>query len=332
MRPVKWGILGTSHISEVMANAIQESQTSQLVAIGSRSIIKAKNFSYKFSIPKYYDDYQKLINDHDIDAIYIGLPNHLHKEWIIRCAKAGKNILCEKPFVVSSEEAREVISVVEKSNVFCVEALMYRFHPFIKKLEELIQSKCIGETKLYHATYTANIADIANPTAGGSIRNLGCYPISLVRFLARAEPIEICGIGRMNKRNKTDSQASVILKFEDNSMGIISTADDIKMFWQFSVCGTKGYLKAVTNPWLPSCDNNKILVYLFDDTIPEEINVQADKSLYTYQIDFTNMQIMKRDSANDGISLSDSLGNTIVLETWLRQVKTMAFKEATIIL
>lgn len=321
---IRWGILGTSYISEVIAKAIQESQTSQLVAIGSRSITTAKNFSNQFSIPKFYDDYQKLLNDNDIDAVYIGLPNHLHKEWMIRCIQAGKHILCEKPFVVSIDEAREIISILDKSNVFCMEALMYRCHPFIKKLKELIQSKIIGEIKLYNATYTAHIADVANPIAGGSIRNLGCYPISLVRLLANADPIEICGTGRLSQKNNTDHQASVILTFADHSIAVVSTADDIKMAWQFDVYGTKGHLKVITNPWLPSCDNNKILIYLSNESIPIEITVNAEKSLYTYQIDFTNMQIMKRDRENfEGISLLDSLANTIVLETWLQQVKSM---------
>lgn len=289
---IKWGILGTSYISEVMANAIQESQTSQLVAIGSRSLTTAKNFSNKFSVPRVYNDYQNLLDDNDIDAIYIGLPNHLHKEWIIRCAQAGKNILCEKPFVISVEEAREVISIIKKSNVFCMEALMYRYHPFAKKIQEIIQNKIIGDVKLYNATYTAHIADVANPTAGGSIRNLGCYPISLVRLLANAEPIEIHGTGRINYENNTDNQASVVLKFGDESMAVVSTADDIKMAWQFDVYGTKGFLKVVTNPWLPNVDNNRILIYLNNESAPSEINVIAEKSLYTYQIDITNMQIM----------------------------------------
>lgn len=321
---VKWGILGTSSISEVMANAIQESQTSQLVAIGSRSLTKAQNFSNQFSIPRVYDDYQKLLDDHDLDAVYIGLPNHLHKEWIIRCAQAGKNILCEKPFVISIEEAQEVISVIKKSNVFCMEALMYRCHPFTKKIQEIIHNKVIGDVKLYNATYTAHIADVANPTAGGSIRNLGCYPISLVRLLANAEPIEIHGTGRMNHENNTDNQASVVLKFDDESMAVVSTADDIKMTSQFDVYGTKGFLKVVTNPWLPHRDHNKILIYLNHETTPLEINVHADKSLYTYQIELTNTQIMNKgtDDFNE-TTLLDSLGNTIVLEEWLHQVKTM---------
>lgn len=166
-KTINWAILGTSYISEVMAKAIHESKTSNLVAVGSRSLEKAKAFSTQFSIPKYYTHYEDLLKDEDIDAIYLGLPNHLHKEWIIRCAQAGKNILCEKPFVISIEEAHEVISVIEKSKVVCMEALMYRCHPFIQKLQELVQSKIIGDIKLYNATYTANISEIANPTAGG---------------------------------------------------------------------------------------------------------------------------------------------------------------------
>lgn len=320
--PIKWGILGTSSISEVMANAIQESQSSKLVAIASRLKTTAKNFANKFSIPNIYDNYQMLLDDEDIDAVYIGLPNHLHKEWIIRCAKAGKNILCEKPFVISIDEAQEVISIVNQSNIFCMEALMYRCHPFIHKIKEMIDSKIIGDIKLYNATYTAHIADVANPTAGGSIRNLGCYPISLIRLLANAEPIEIHGTGRINPVNKTDNQASVILKFADESMAVISTADDIKMTWQFDVYGTKGHLKVVTNPWLPNRDNNKILVYLNGETTPFEININAEKSLYTYQIELTNTQIMNKGTDNfNEKTLLDSLGNTTVLENWLKQVK-----------
>jgi predicted dehydrogenase len=321
-RIIKWAILGTSYISEVMASAIQESQTSELYALGSRGMEKGNTFASQFAIPKLYNDYQKLLEDEDIDAVYIGLPNHLHKEWMIRCAQAGKHMLCEKPFVISIKEAHEVISAVEAARVFCMEALMYRCHPFAKKLKELIQNKIIGEVKLYNATYTAHIADIANPTAGGSIRNLGCYPVSLIRLLANAEPVEITGVGRMSQENHTDNQASVILKFPDNSLAVVSTADDIKMCWQFDIYGTQGHLKVLSNPWLPSREDNKILIYLNGTETPQEINIRADKSLYTYQIEAVNAHIIDK-NAGDGISLLDSLGNTIVLETWLKQIKAV---------
>lgn len=322
-KTIKWGILGTSYISEVMADAIKASQTSELVAVGSRSITSANHFANKFSLSRPYDDYEKLLNDNNIDAIYIGLPNHLHKEWMIRCAKAKKNILCEKPFVVSITEAHETISSIEKENVFCMEALMYRHHPFTQKLQEIIQSEILGDIKLYHAFYAAPIADVANPTAGGSIRNLGCYPISLVRLLANAEPIDIRGTGRINLKNGTDNQASVILTFPDNVMAVVSTADDMEMSWQFEIYGTKGHLKIITNPWLP-CNQNRLLITLHHQKMPVEINVTAEKPLYTYQIDYTNMQILQREKRGyTDASLTDSLGNTIVLETWLQQVKML---------
>ena len=319
LAPIRWGILGTSFISEVMATAIAESTTSELIALGSRSIETAEAFSKRFSIPKVYNDYQQLLLDDEIDAIYIGLPNHFHKEWIIRSAQAGKHVLCEKPFVISQAEALEVISVVKKSSVFCMEALMYRYHPFTQLLKELIQNKVLGDIKLYNATYTANIAKKANPTAGGSIRNLGCYPVSLVRLLANAEPINIIGKGRINEKNGNDSQASLILTFEDNSLAVISTADDMEMCWQFDIYGSLGHLKTVSNPWLPTCENNKALLYLNNESIPKEITVTAEKSLYTYQIDAMNDLIYKKTLIPE-ISLMDSLNNTIVLESWRKQV------------
>lgn len=321
-KKIRWAILGTSFISEVMANAIQESSTSYLAAVGSRSLTTAKLFADKFAIPKTYDDFEVLLNDKEIDAVYIGLPNHLHHEWMIRAARAGKHILCEKPFVVSIREAQEVISVVRESNVFCLEALMYRHHPLILKLQELVHNKIIGDIKLYTATYTANIADIANPIAGGAIRNLGCYPISLVRILANAEPIEINAMGRMSQKNSTDNQASVMLRFPDQSIAVVSTADDVDMFWQFEIYGTKGSIKVMTNPWMPNCDDNKILIYRDHKQSPTEINVTAEKSLYTYQIDKVNECIFNNDLANAGkASLVDSMGNTVVLENWLGQVR-----------
>lgn len=318
---IRWGILGTSYISEVMAEAIQESSSSALIAIGSRSVSTGKAFGDKFSIPKYYSDYHVLLHDSEIDAVYIGLPNHLHKEWIINCALAKKHILCEKPFVLNAQEAEEAFAVVKKENVFCMEALMYRYHPLITKLNELIESDIIGDIKLFNATYIANIASIANPIAGGSIRNLGCYPISLIRLLANAEPKEITALGRMNHDVSNDHQASAILKFENNMMAVVSTADDMEMFWQFDVYGTNGFLKMMTNPWLPNRDQNKIMINCNDKKVPIEINITADKSLYTYQIDAMNQNILNNEpSYHDDVLWQQAIGNVTVLESWLQQV------------
>ncbi|KTD56520.1 Gfo/Idh/MocA family protein [Legionella shakespearei] len=317
---ITWGILGTSFISEVMAKAIHASTSSELLAVGSRSLSSAKHFAEQHQISKAYGNFQSLLDDPAIDAIYIGLPNHVHKEWIIRCALAGKHILCEKPFVLNAAEAHEVLGVLEETRVFCMEALMYRCHPFSKKLQELVQSKILGDIRLYNAVYTAPIAHLANPVAGGSIRNLGCYPVSLIRLLAGAEPVEIIGTGRWNKDNQTDSQASVILKFADHSIATVSTADDFAMVWQFDIWGSEGHLKVISNPWLPDAEN-KCIIQRYDEKEPVEIRVSGEKPLYTYQIDTVNHCILKSDMREqEAISLSDSLGNSIVLESWLNQI------------
>lgn len=317
---IKWGILGSSFISEVMANAIKESTEGELFAIGSRSLITAEDFAEKFHVPKIYNDYQALLEDPEIQIVYIALPNHVHKEWIILAAKMGKHILCEKPLVMNKEEMKEVIAAVKKYNVLCMEALMYRHHPFIIKLQELINDQCIGEVKLITATYNAHIADIVNPLSGGSIYNLGCYPISLVRLFAQAEPIDIVGVGQMDSANH-DTQASTILTFENGINAVISTSDSLDMSWQFDVYGTKGNLKIISNPWLPTQDDNKAIIYRKGQE-PIEINVTADKPLYTYQINTMNNNVLNGNILQaDGISLQDSLGNVHVLESWFKQVK-----------
>lgn len=328
---VRWGILGTSKISKVMANAIHESTVSELLGIASRSHTSAKAFADECNVAKCYDQYDALLSDPEIDAVYIGLPNHLHKEWIIRAALAGKHILCEKPFVTNLQDAQDVLAMVRKANVFCMEALMYRCHPFITKLRELMQEKVIGEVRLFNAVYMADIASVANKTEGGSILNLGCYPISLVRLLAgcahgkqTAEPSDVISIGEMDGKRNNDSRASVVMHFPNQMMAMVSVADDMGMYSQFDIYGTEGHLKAITNPWMPA-HKNKIVIHRKGES-DIEIEVSADQSLYSYQIDTVSRSIMDGKFVDDheGISWLDTLGNTIVLEAWLKQVKAKA--------
>lgn len=318
MTKVNWGILGTSFISEVMAQAFQDSEFANLIAIGSRSMHRAINFSEKFSVSKTYLDYEKLITDPDIQAVYIGLPNHLHKEWIIKCALAGKHILCEKPLVLDPDELYEVQAAVDAAGVYCMEALMYRHHPFAKKLKAIVESGLLGEIKLFNATYTADIAAIANPIAGGSLRNLGCYPISLIRWLANDEPEVVSAFGRQNTKTANDNQTSVLMKFTSDKLAMISTADDIAKHWHFEVHGSKGYLQSISNPWMPEQRDNIVRICLHDGTTTE-INVDADKSLYAYQIDLLSSKILQHHD-EQGISLEDSLGNITVIDACLKNM------------
>jgi predicted dehydrogenase len=329
-KQINWGILGTSKISTVMAKAIQASSTSNLLAVGSRTQENADNFAEEFKLPKAYGSFELLLNDPEIDAIYLGLPNHLHKEWIIRCAETGKHILCDKPFVTDIDEANAVFDFLKTTKVFFMEGLMYRCHPFILKLRELFQQKMLGDIRLYNATYMANIVGVANPTISGSILNLGCYPVSLILFLAGinqgtpvAEPVAMTALGRMDENNHNDRQASALLKFANGSSAMITVADDAGMYAQFDVYGTLGSMHFTTNPWLPDNNNNKISVKLHNQTDPIEIVVTAEKPLYTYEIDVANDSILHdRTSAAAGVTWEESLATMSVLHAWREAIKS----------
>jgi predicted dehydrogenase len=319
---IRWGILGTSKISETMASAVLVSDTSVLSAVASRSAEKSRLFATRFSIDRSYDSHQALLDDPAVDAVYIGLPNHLHKDWIIRCAKAGKHILCEKPLVMNVSEAEEAYKAVAAAQVVCMEALMYRSHPLTTKLCELINDKIIGDINHFNAVYMADIVDLANPVSSSAILNLGCYPVSLVRLLAGAEPEAMIAFGRLDAEHK-DRQASIIMKFNQDMTAAITTADDRSMYALFEIYGTKGRISLMTNPWFPDQTNNKIHVFTKDSTEAVVINVTADKPLYTYQIDLVNQLIYSGDvSKKPGyISREDSMGTIAVLDTWIQQLK-----------
>lgn len=319
-RTIRWGILGTHWISGVVADAIHQADGSELHAVASRDAGKARDFAGQHAIPVHYDDYHALLTDTEVDAVYIGLPNHLHKEWMIHCAEAGKHILCEKPFVLDSGEARELIAVLMQHKVFCMEALMYRCHPFIHYLQALLADNIIGDIKFINAAYTANIAALANQTAGGAIRNLGCYPVSLARLLAGDEPVKISGRGELDASGRNDRFSSAIFEFGNGVMANIFTSDCVDMHWQFDVYGSGGILSVKTNPWLPGSDNR---VLLRKNDKEETLHFTSDKSLYACQIEYCAEQIkMGQLSPDDrGVSWQHSLGNIIALEKWLAQIQ-----------
>lgn len=319
-RKIQWGILGTKFISSQIAEAIQKSDTSELLAIGSRDIDRAFDFSKKHNVKKYYANYDELLLDPEIDVVYIGLPNHLHKEWIIRCAKAGKHILCEKPFVLNMEEAREALNAVKKYNVFCMEALMYYCHPFIDFLETFVESKKIGDMQCITATYNVNIFADENKIAGGAIRCLGCYPASLVRRIAKEEPEHIQALGKLDKTGRNDNISIVSLSFKSGLTATITTSDTIDWWWQFTIFGTKGILDVKTNPWLPG-QNNQVMIKI--DGKEEIINFTADKPLYTYQIDCVGEHVKNKlmSPSKSGVTWEHTWGNIVLLEAWLMQVK-----------
>ena len=157
---VKWGILGVANIAAALIKAIQESDEGDVLAISSRNLEKAIKCALEIQIPKYYGSYQELLEDPEITAIYIPLPNHLHKEWSIQAAKHQKHILCEKPFVLSTKEAQEVFKTCKENRVRVMEAFMYRFDPKIERIKRIIQEKKIGTIKYLDFNFSHTLEKI----------------------------------------------------------------------------------------------------------------------------------------------------------------------------
>lgn len=159
-RPLQWGVLGTSTIAKnAIIPAIQQSERGEVLAIASRSKEKAEALAEEMDIVRSYGSYEELIADPDIQAVYIPLPNHLHREWTIKAAEAGKHVLCEKPAALNAKESIEMIEACERHGVLFSEAIMYRYHPKHRRVQDIIESGEIGTVRAIHGNFTCNTAD-----------------------------------------------------------------------------------------------------------------------------------------------------------------------------
>lgn len=227
---VRWGIMSTASIGKrSVIPGIQESKRNEVKAIASRSLENAQLFAEEMNIPTAYGSYEELLNDPNIDAVYIPLPNHLHKEWTIKAAEAGKHILCEKPIALDKDEAEEMIDACKKANVILAEAYMYRHQKRFADIKQRIQNDEIGDIRGIHGVFSFNSASnkgnirFTKEWGGGSIYDVGCYPISAARFLLDEEPTAVTAQALFSpEHGNVDMMASGLMEF---SNGIALTFD-----------------------------------------------------------------------------------------------------------
>jgi predicted dehydrogenase len=221
MRKVRWGILSTAKIGrEKVIPATQRSQTGVVTAIASRDLSRASAVADKLGIERRYGSYEELLADDEIDAVYNPLPNHLHVPWSLKAITAGKNVLCEKPIGLSVAEAEELVAAAEANpQLKVMEAFMYRFHPQWIAAREIVRSSQIGRLRTIHTDFSYCNDDLQNVRhrlewGGGGLMDIGCYPISLSRFIFGEEPRRVLGKIELDPRTQVDCLASGILEFE----------------------------------------------------------------------------------------------------------------------
>src|SRR5262245_1109201 len=198
---LRWGVISTGWVARTFLNALRNSEEERVVSVASRDGARAAALAAEFGVPRAYGAYAELLDDPEVEAVYIGLPNSLHAEWAIACARAGKHVLCEKPLATSPAEAEAMFEAARDAGVWLMEAFMYRFHPQTLKVRELIAEGAIGEVRLIRSIFCFTVADPGNvrlsaELAGGALMDVGCYPVNFARMIAGAAPEHVAAAVR----------------------------------------------------------------------------------------------------------------------------------------
>src|SRR6266478_209892 len=219
MKKLKWGVLGAASIAvRRVIPGMQKGAYSEIAAIASRDKKKAEEAARKLGIPKAYGSYEELLRDGEIEAIYNPLPNHLHVPWSIKAAEAGKHVLCEKPVSRTVAEARTLLAARARTGVKIGEAFMVKTHPQWLRTREIIRSGGIGELRAIAGVFSYFNRDPNNVRhkaewGGGGLLDIGCYPITMSRFIFAEELVRVAGVLERDPDFKTDRLASAILEF-----------------------------------------------------------------------------------------------------------------------
>lgn len=249
MKKVNWGILSTAKIGrEKVIPALQKGQHSQVSAIASRSLASAQKVATDLGIPKAYGSYEELLADPEIEAIYNPLPNDQHVPWTLAAARAGKHVLCEKPFSMNAPEAEQLREVA--GQVHIMEAFMVRFHPQWQRARELVRSGALGELRTVQAFFSYfnrqsdNIRNRAD-VGGGALYDIGCYAIVAGRFLFEAEPLRVITLMDRDPDFQTDRTTSAMLDFGGGRRLDFTVSTQSVPFQRVQAIGTQQRLELV---------------------------------------------------------------------------------------
>jgi predicted dehydrogenase/aryl-alcohol dehydrogenase-like predicted oxidoreductase len=324
---VSWGILGTGRIAGVFAHGLVQSKTGKLLAVGSRTQESADRFGDAWNVPRRYSRYEDLLADSEVQAIYISTPHPLHAEWAIKAAEAGKHILCEKPIALNHADAMAIVEAAQRNDVFLMEAFMYRCHPQIAKMVELIQTGTIGTVQVIQATFAFHTAfnpesRLLNPVlGGGGILDVGGYCVSMVRLIAGAasgkpfaDPLKVTAAGHIGAVSKVDEYTTALLTFEGDIVAQLLTGVQLNAENSVRIYGSEGSILLPT-PWTPKADQSVNIIVKRDDEAEErQITIEGAGDLYSLEVDTITTHLQERQAPE--MSWDDTLGNMRTLDQW----------------
>ncbi|HEX7733756.1 MAG TPA: Gfo/Idh/MocA family oxidoreductase [Ktedonobacteraceae bacterium] len=220
-----WGVLGPGFVAtRAVIPAIQRSRNGRVRALASRNLEHARELAGQWNVERAYEDYQQLLDDPAIDAVYLALPNHLHYAWTIRAAQAGKHVLCEKPLACTASEGEQMWETCRLAGVQLMEAAMYRFHPRSQRLHQLATDGTLGQPRFLHSTFTFTLNSPRNyrltlEYGGGALLDVGCYCVNALCWLAGTSSIEVLSHAVQRETGGVDLDAGALLRFADGALG-----------------------------------------------------------------------------------------------------------------
>jgi predicted dehydrogenase len=260
--PLNWGIISTARIAGAFAAGVARSSEARVVAVGSRAAATAEAFAARYGIPRAYGSYEALLADAEVDAVYIGLPNHMHAEWSIRAAQAGKHVLCEKPMGANLAEVAAMFEAARAAKVWMMEAFMYRFHPRTLKLQELLAAGAIGAPRLVRASFGFTIGNrgdirLKPEMAGGALMDVGCYPVNFARMVVGAAPTHATAAAVWDESG-VDGTLAGTLEYPGGALGQVSCSFFSAGHQTAQIIGTAGVID-VPEPFSPPGDQPALL-------------------------------------------------------------------------
>jgi D-xylose 1-dehydrogenase (NADP+, D-xylono-1,5-lactone-forming) len=333
--PLRWGILGTGNIAEQFCSHMPTARRGRVVAVASRSMDSARAFAERFSITSAYGSYADLLTDRGIDAVYISLPNSMHHEWTIRSLRAGKHVLCEKPFATNAEQSQEMFDEAGRAGRLLVEAFMYLSHPQTIAVIESVHSGEIGSLQLIRTSFCYRTRRIDGnirfrpDLAGGALMDIGCYCTSLACVLAQEDPVEIHASARLHSSG-VDEITTGVLRFPGGLLSSFTCGMTLQADNTAYLCGTEGYLE-VPVPWKPasrgavhtlarSTPPRQDAPRAGGSTPPPRIDrtVDAGQDLYALEVD--DFAAAVQDARPPRVSREMTLRNMRILDEIRRQV------------
>lgn len=317
-KTLNWGFISTARINRALISPLQVSKRNHLLAVGSRSQDSADKYAREKKIPRAHGSYEALLADPEIDVIYNSLPNHLHAEWTIKAVEAGKHVLCEKPLALNVNEVDAIQYAARKHGRVVAEAFMYRHHPQTLKVQEIVKSGSLGNLKLIHGSFSFLLTregDVRlNPQmGGGSIWDVGCYPISYARTVVGENPLEVFG-WQVTGPTGIDETFVGQMKFGSDIHAQFDCSFVIPFHSFIEVVGSEGTL-SIPKPFKPEV-NEKIFLTRGDKT--ETIKVKGQE-LYLGEVeDMADAILLGSDTR---VSLDDSRDNVAVISALLESAR-----------